>query len=79
MQVVAKACEITTALGKKGVRGVLKSVASRQAFFVGGESPHPVRVHAQAQFVAEPDRSGLRGDHAESDSPGFVHIGERFA
>ena len=46
---------------------------------VGAESPHPVRVHAEAQFVAEPDRGGLRGDHAESDSPGFVHICEGFA
>lgn len=32
VQVVAEACGITTALGKKGVRGVLRSMASRQAF-----------------------------------------------
>jgi transposase len=32
VQVVAKACEISETLGKKGVRGVLKSVATRQAF-----------------------------------------------
>ena len=79
VQVVAKACEITTTLGKKGVCGVLKSVASRQAFL--SEPSHRIllRVHAEAQFVAEPDRRGLWGDHAESDSPGFVHICERFA
>jgi transposase len=35
VQVVAKACEIKEPLGKKGVRGVLKSVASRQAFLSG--------------------------------------------
>ena len=32
MKVVAQACGIEQPLGKKGVRGVLKSVASRQTF-----------------------------------------------
>jgi transposase len=32
VNLVAEACEVTTDLGKKGVRGVLKSVASRQEF-----------------------------------------------
>ncbi len=32
VKLVAEACEVTTDLGKKGVRGVLKSVASRQKF-----------------------------------------------
>ena len=49
MQVVAKACEITTTLGKKGVRGVLKSVASRQAFL--SEPSHRIR------FVYTPKHS----------------------
>ena len=39
VQMVAQACAITTTLGKKGVRGVLKSVASRQAFL--SELPLP--------------------------------------
>jgi transposase len=38
---VAAACEVHTDLGKKGVRGVLKSVASRQAFL--SESSHRMR------------------------------------
>ncbi len=38
---VAEACEIPAVLGKKGVRGVLKSVASRQAFL--SESSHRIR------------------------------------
>ena len=41
VKLVAEACEVDTALGKKGVRGVLKSVASRQAFL--SESSHRIR------------------------------------
>jgi transposase len=49
VEVVAKACEITTPLGKKGVRGVLKSVPSRQAFL--SEPSHRIR------FVYTPKHS----------------------
>jgi transposase len=49
VQVVAEACAITEPLGKKGVRGVLRSVASRQAFL--SESSHRVR------FVYTPKHS----------------------
>src|SRR3954452_13899509 len=41
VKLVAKACEIHTDLGQKGVRGVLKSVASRQAFL--SEASHRIR------------------------------------
>jgi transposase len=41
VKLVAEVCEVSTALGKKGVRGVLKSVASRQAFL--SESSHRIR------------------------------------
>jgi transposase len=41
VKLVAEACEVATDLGKKGVRGVLKSVASRQAFL--SESSHRIR------------------------------------
>jgi transposase len=41
VKLVAEACEVDTALGKKGVRGVLKSVASRQAFL--SKSSHRIR------------------------------------
>lgn len=43
VKLVAKACEVptATALGKKGSRGVLKSVASRQAFL--SEPSHRIR------------------------------------
>jgi transposase len=49
VEVVAKACAITAPLGKKGVRGVLKSVASRQVFL--SEPSHRVR------FVYTPKHS----------------------
>jgi transposase len=41
VKLVAQACEVHTDLGKKGVRGVLKSVSSRQAFL--SESSHRIR------------------------------------
>ena len=49
VKLVAEACELTTTLGKKGVRGVLKSVASRQAFL--SEPSHRIR------FVYTPKHS----------------------
>jgi transposase len=41
VKLVAEACEVPTDLGKKGRRGVLRSVASRQAFL--SESSHRIR------------------------------------
>ena len=41
VRLAAEACEIPTELGKKGVRGVLKSVASRQMFL--SEKSHRIR------------------------------------
>ena len=49
VKVVAKACGIEQPLGKKGVRGVLKSVASRQTFL--SEKSHRIR------FVYTPKHS----------------------
>jgi transposase len=41
VKLVAQKCDVATELGKKGVRGVLKSLASRQAFL--SESSHRIR------------------------------------
>ncbi len=41
VKLVAESCEVPTALGRKGRRGVLKSVASRQAFL--SEPSHRIR------------------------------------
>lgn len=49
VELVAEACEVPTDLGKKGVRGVLKSVASRQKFL--SEEGHRIR------FVYTPKHS----------------------
>ena len=49
VQVVAEACEITTTLGKKGVRGVMRSMASRQKFL--SDPSHRIR------FVYTPKHS----------------------
>jgi transposase len=49
VRVVAKACEISSPLGKKGVRGVLKSMASRQEFL--SDPSHRIR------FVYTPKHS----------------------
>ena len=49
VEVVAAACEITGPLGKKGVRGILKSVATRQAF-LSDQSP-------SVRFVYTPKHS----------------------
>src|SRR3954463_3613022 len=49
VELVAEACEVPTDLGKKGVRGVLKSVASRQEFL--SEVGHRIR------FVYTPKQS----------------------
>ena len=49
VEVVAKACEISTDLGKKGTKGVLRSVASHQAFL--SEPSHRIR------FVYTPKHS----------------------
>ncbi len=46
---VSRACEIAEPLGKKGVRGVLKTVASRQAFL-------SVKSH-RIRFVYTPKHS----------------------
>jgi transposase len=49
VELVAEACEVPTDLGKKGVRGVLKSVASRQEFL--SDEGHRIR------FVYTPKHS----------------------
>ena len=79
MKLVAEACEVATDLGKIGSARGAEVGGEPASVLVGAEPPDSVRGSAEALLVAEPDRGGLWGDRAESDSPGFVHLRERFA
>ena len=69
VRLVAKACGIAEPLGRK--TSADPQVGGQPASVPVGEGPPgPVRVHAEAQFVAEPDRDGLRSNHEEGDSAG---------
>ena len=61
MELVAEACEVLTDLGKKGVRGVLKSVASRQAFL--SELSHRIRF----VYLPKPARGWTRSRWCRRD------------
>ena len=75
---VADACEVATDLGTKERRGA--EVGGEPASVrVEVEPPDSVRVSAEAQLVAEPDRGGVRGDHAEGDPARLVQLGGGFA
>ena len=65
------------AVGEEGCAGGAEIGGEPAGVLVGAEPPDSVRVHAEAQFVAQPDRGDLRGDHAEGDPAGFVHLGGR--
>jgi transposase len=73
---VAQACNLADQeLGKKRqARGV--EVAGEPAGVPGaGRPPGALRVPAQAHLVAQPDRDRVRGDRAEGDPAGELHLG----
>jgi transposase len=72
---VAQRCEPETDLGKKRRGRRFEESGEPPGFPVGSLASHPLRVPAQAQFVAEPDRDGLRNHHEESGSPGELPFG----
>lgn len=64
---IAKQCDLDTPLGKKrDVRSAAQSPVASDVL-AREDAPHPVRVLAQAQLVAEPDRDDLRDRDAEGD------------
>ena len=76
VELVAEACEVLTDLGKKGVAQGAEVSGEPASVFVGVEQPpDSVRVSAEAQLVAEPDRGGVRCDYAEGDPTRLVHLG----
>ena len=44
-------------LGRKGRCGILRNVASRQAFLSDPDHPLGVPFHTQTRFLAQPDRN----------------------
>jgi DDE superfamily endonuclease len=74
---VAERCEPDRPLGKK--RGPRRAPQPGQPsrLPVRPGAPHPLRVPAQAQFVAEPDRDGVRDRDAKGRPPGELHVGRR--
>ena len=79
VRLVAEACEVIHGSGQEGDAWGAEVGGEPASVLVGVEPPDSVRVSAEAQLVAEPDRGGLRGDHAEGDPAWFVHIGGGFA
>src|SRR3954468_2373118 len=65
--------------GKEGGARGAEVGGEPASVLVGVESPDSVRVPAEAQFVAEPDRGDLRGDHAAGDRARIFPLGGRFA
>ena len=75
VQGVATACGIDARRWGKRGNAVCCGRGESPGVPVGPRPSHPLRVHAEAHVVAEPDRDRLRRDHAEGDPPGFVHLG----
>jgi hypothetical protein len=67
---VAERCEPETDLGKKRQTRHLEKSGEPPGVSVGSLPPDSLRLLAETQFLAEPDRNGLRHHHAEGRSAG---------
>lgn len=74
---VAQRCEPETDLGKKRQTRHLEKPGQPPGVPVGSLASGSLRVPAQTQFVAEPDRDGLRHHHEKSRSPRKLPLGRR--
>jgi transposase len=67
---VAERCEPETDLGKKRPTRDFEKPSESAGVSVGSLPPDSLRLLAETQFLAEPDRNGLRHHHAEGRSAG---------
>lgn len=71
---IAELCEPNRPLGKKRRVGSAQIASHPPDLPVRSEPPHPVRLPAQTQFVAEPGRSDLRDRDEEGDASRQLHL-----
>jgi len=73
---VAERCDLPDALGKKRQRHP-EIDGDPQGVPVGSPPPNPLRLPAEAQFVAQPDRDRLWDHPPESPARRQLHLGSR--
>jgi transposase-like protein len=74
---VAQQCGLDEPLGKKRSIGCAAIAGEPPLVSVGHDAPHPLRVLAETQLVAEPDRDGVRHRDAEGGASRQFHVGGR--
>lgn len=66
---VASACGLNEPLGKKRQTRGAQIPCHPHVIPARPEAPHPLRVHAETQLVAQPNRNRLRHDRTQGDPP----------
>lgn len=74
---VARQCDVSEPLGKKRPLGRAALPGEPPLVPVGPDTPHSFRVLAETQFVAEPDRDGVRHRDAQGGASRQFHVGGR--
>jgi hypothetical protein len=72
VRLIARLCDIEDDLGEKGKSGVLASMATREAFL--RDQRDQLSLHAQARFLAQPDRNLVLHPRAQTPAPPQLHF-----